>query len=97
MPRVSREQTKLNRHAIEEASSRLFRERGIDAVSVADLMGAAGLTTGGFYGHFASKDELAGVACNIAFDDAARRWRKRMIGKKDIKAAFGAIVDGYLT
>jgi TetR/AcrR family transcriptional repressor of nem operon len=97
MPRASREQARMNRLAIEEASSRLFREKGIQAVSVADLMGAVGLTAGGFYGHFASKDDLAAIACNVAFDEAARRWRKRMQGKKDRKEAFSAIVDGYLT
>jgi TetR/AcrR family transcriptional repressor of nem operon len=97
MPRASREQARMNRLAVEEASSRLFRERGIQAVSVADLMGAVGLTPGGFYGHFASKDELAAIACNVAFDDAARRWRKRMQGKRNKREAFNAIVDGYLT
>jgi TetR/AcrR family transcriptional regulator, transcriptional repressor for nem operon len=96
MPRASREQARMNRHAIEEASSRLFRERGIQAVSIADLMEAVGLTPGGFYGHFASKDELAAIACNIAFDEAARHWRKRIQGK-DKRKAFNAIVDAYLT
>ena len=41
---------------------RLFRERGFDAVSVAEVMTAAGLTHGGFYGHFRSKDDLAAQA-----------------------------------
>jgi len=39
-----------------EAVSRLFRARGFDSVTVAEIMGAAGLTHGGFYGHFKSKD-----------------------------------------
>ena len=67
MPRVTREQADSNKIAITEASARLFRERGIDSVSVAELMAAAGLTHGGFYGHFASKQELAGEACAFAF------------------------------
>ena len=62
MPRVSRAEAESHREQITEASSRLFRERGIKGVSVADLMGAAGLTHGGFYGHFESKDALAAVA-----------------------------------
>ena len=78
MPRVSREQTDINRLAIEDASSRLFREQGIKAVSVADLMAAAGLTHGGFYGHFESKDALAAVACAKAFEQSAGRWEKRL-------------------
>jgi TetR/AcrR family transcriptional regulator, transcriptional repressor for nem operon len=56
--RVSREQVAINRQQILEAASRLFRERGYEAVTVADVMNAAGLTHGGFYGYFKSKDEL---------------------------------------
>lgn len=56
--RVSREQVALNRAKILEAASVLFRARGYDAVTVADVMNAAGLTHGGFYGYFKSKDEL---------------------------------------
>jgi TetR/AcrR family transcriptional repressor of nem operon len=40
----------------------LFRERGVEAVTVAEVMGAAGLTHGGFYGYFKSKDELVAAA-----------------------------------
>ncbi len=56
--RVSREQVAENRRKILDVASRLFRERGFDAVTVADVMSAAGLTHGGFYGYFKSKDEL---------------------------------------
>ena len=56
--RVSREQVAINRQEILKAASRLFRERGYDAVTVAEVMNAAGLTHGGFYGYFKSKDEL---------------------------------------
>lgn len=56
--RVSREQVAENRRKILEVASRLFRERGFDAVTVADVMSAAGLTHGGFYGYFKSKDDL---------------------------------------
>lgn len=56
--RVSREQVAINRQKILEQASRLFRERGYDAVTVGDVMSAAGLTHGGFYGYFKSKDEL---------------------------------------
>ena len=56
--RVSREQMAENRRRILDAASRLFREKGFDAVSVAEVMKAAGLTHGGFYGHFGSKDDL---------------------------------------
>ncbi|HSI17489.1 MAG TPA: TetR/AcrR family transcriptional regulator [Sphingomonas sp.] len=53
-----------NRRRILDAASRLFRDKGFDAVSVAEVMKAAGLTHGGFYGHFDSKDDL--IAQTIA-------------------------------
>ena len=60
--KVSREQAALNRERILEAAAQLFRERGFDGIGVADLMKQAGLTHGGFYGHFASKEELIAEA-----------------------------------
>src|ERR1700754_1645301 len=68
MGRVSRRQAQANRAAVVAASSRLFRERGIDGVSVPELTGAAGLTHGGFYRQFASKDALAALACTAGFE-----------------------------
>src|SRR5262245_6448757 len=56
--RVSRKQVEENKRTILEAAGRLFRERGFESVTVTDVMKAAGLTHGGFYGYFKSKDEL---------------------------------------
>jgi TetR/AcrR family transcriptional repressor of nem operon len=56
--RVSREQVRENKRVILDAAGRLFRERGFEAVTVADVMKSAGLTHGGFYGYFESKDDL---------------------------------------
>ena len=56
--KVSREQMEENHRKILEAAGRLFRERGFDSVTVAEVMKAAGLTHGGFYGHFRSKEDL---------------------------------------
>lgn len=56
--KVSREQMAENRLRILDSASRLFREQGFEAVTVADVMKDAGLTHGGFYGHFRSKDDL---------------------------------------
>jgi TetR/AcrR family transcriptional regulator, transcriptional repressor for nem operon len=61
--RITKQQAAENRHRVVAAAARLFRERGFDGVGVADLMGAAGLTHGGFYNHFGSKDELGAAAC----------------------------------
>jgi len=96
MPRVSRAEAQSHREQITEASARLFKERGVKGVSVADLMGAAGLTHGGFYGHFESKDALAGVAVTRAFEQSAERWRKRVASKPDAAQGRAVIVDRFL-
>jgi TetR/AcrR family transcriptional regulator, transcriptional repressor for nem operon len=97
MPRASKEQADLNRTAITEASARLFREHGVDNVSIAELMAAAGLTHGGFYGHFESKEVLAGEACRWAFGRSVERWKKRIGDKVDSSAARAALIDNYLS
>jgi TetR/AcrR family transcriptional repressor of nem operon len=97
MPRVSRAEAQSHRQQITEASARLFKERGINGVSVADLMGAAGLTHGGFYGHFPSKDALAGVAVAHAFAQSAERWRGRVADQPDAAAGRAAIVGKFLS
>src|SRR3984893_3203983 len=56
--KVSREQVAANRQTILAAAGRLFRAQGFERVTVADVMKAAGLTHGGFYGYFKSKDDL---------------------------------------
>ena len=67
--KVSREQVAENRRTILKAASRLFRERGYESVTVAEIMKAAGLTHGGFYGYFASKDELiAGALADVSVE-----------------------------
>lgn len=60
--KVSREQMGENRRQILDAAGRLFRDRGFEAVTVAEVMREAGLTHGGFYGHFRSKDDLIAAA-----------------------------------
>src|SRR5262249_60500951 len=57
--RVTREQAVAHREKILDVAGTLFRERGFDGIGVADIMKEAGLTHGGFYGHFASKEDLA--------------------------------------
>lgn len=65
--RVSREQAQASRRRIVATSSALFRERGFEGIGIADLMKASGMTNGGFYRHFTSKDDLAKEAVNEAF------------------------------
>lgn len=83
--RVTRQQLATNRNRILDEASRLFREHGFGAVSIADVMKAAGQTHGGFYGHFASKEAL--IAAVIAHS---------MSGKADGLTDIGAFIDAYL-
>ncbi|MBT8476236.1 MAG: TetR/AcrR family transcriptional regulator, partial [Alphaproteobacteria bacterium] len=69
MPRMSAQEKQKSHERILKAASRLFRERGIETTSVADVMKAAGLTHGGFYRHFASKDALVAAAFRHAVDE----------------------------
>ena len=72
--RVSRLQAAANRERILDVATRLFRERGIDGIGVDDLMKAAGLTHGGFYGHFKSKEDLVAQACARAVSRMRQNW-----------------------
>ncbi len=65
--RISKAQAEQNRQAIVLAAMRLFRERGYDAVGIAEVMTEAGFTHGGFYNHFSSKEELAAETFRLAF------------------------------
>ncbi len=56
------------RRRIVETAARAFRAQGLDGVGVADLMAEAGLTHGGFYAHFPSKDALVAEACRHGLD-----------------------------
>ena len=66
--RKSREEAAQTRRRIVEAASSEFRKSGIVATGLNDLMKAAGLTHGGFYKHFASKDQLVAEATAAALD-----------------------------
>jgi TetR/AcrR family transcriptional regulator, transcriptional repressor for nem operon len=54
---------------IVDVAARRFRELGIDGISVADIMGEVGMTVGGFYRHFASRDDLVVEALEVTFRD----------------------------
>jgi TetR/AcrR family transcriptional regulator, transcriptional repressor for nem operon len=72
--KVSREQAAANHERIVDQAAKLFRERGFDGIGVADLMKSAGLTHGGFYGQFASKEALMAEACERAAGRMIDRW-----------------------
>jgi TetR/AcrR family transcriptional regulator, transcriptional repressor for nem operon len=73
--KVSREQMAKNRLRILAQAARLFRAKGFDAVSVVEVMQAAGLTHGGFYGHFVSKDDLIAQSMAFALTDGGEHNR----------------------
>ena len=93
--KVSRAEAAQNRERIIEVAARLFRERGFDGIGVAELMNFAGLTHGGFYGHFASKEDLMAQACARALEgslDALHQVAERGGGN-----ALSAVASAYLS
>ncbi|MEK1888179.1 MAG: TetR/AcrR family transcriptional regulator [Phyllobacterium sp.] len=92
--RVSKEQAARNRDRIIEVASREFRDKGFDGIGVADLMKSAGLTHGGFYGHFASKDDLIAEACAASMDRSAEKWAE--LANRSPDEAFAALTNAYL-
>lgn len=67
VPRISKEAKQLNRRKILDTASVMFREQGTDQVGIDQIMNNVGLTRGGFYNHFESKESLIGEACRSAF------------------------------
>jgi TetR/AcrR family transcriptional repressor of nem operon len=77
--KVTKEKVAQNRAALVQAAGRLFRERGIDGVGVAEICKAAGLTHGALYAQFSSKEALAAEALAYGLD----RSRARMTAATD--------------
>ena len=88
---------KFQTHAriVKRASVKL-REKGAHGIGVADLMKEAGLTHGGFYAHFDSRDALMIEAFTHAMDRSTEHWRKQSEGTPAEKR-LSAIVNGYLS
>ena len=93
--RVSREQAAANRERIIEAAGELFRSKGFSGIGVADIMKAAELTHGGFYGHFASKDDLIAQASRRSMQRAAQNWKK--VVAESGSDAFATLLTRYLS
>jgi TetR/AcrR family transcriptional regulator, transcriptional repressor for nem operon len=96
MSRVSRAQAERNRQQVVATAARMFREKGT-AVSVADLMEACGLTHGGFYKQFASKEDLIDEAIAHAFDDPAAHSAIAADDLGDREAVRRTFVERYLS
>lgn len=92
--KVTREQATKNRAHVVEVAGTEFRRHGFDGIGVADLMKAAGLTHGGFYNNFASKDALAAEAVARVFVETTGRLRQHALAAAD---PFTAMVRFYLS
>lgn len=92
--RVSREQAAENRERVVAVAAEQFRAHGFDGIGVSDLMKAAGLTHGGFYGQFASKDDLAAEAATRAFVETTASLKARALATDD---PFTTAISIYLS
>jgi TetR/AcrR family transcriptional repressor of nem operon len=93
--RVSREKAAEHRDRIIDAAGALFRAKGFGGIGVADIMKAADLTHGGFYGHFASKDDLVGEASRRTMARAAANWTKLVDAAPE--KPYAALLKHYLS
>jgi TetR/AcrR family transcriptional repressor of nem operon len=93
--KVSKAQAAANRERILAESAQLFRERGFAGIGVADLMKSAGLTHGGFYGHFQSKDDLIAQASARTLAETLEEW-KQVAAQAD-ETPLAAFMAAYLT
>ena len=94
--RASREAAAESKARIVETASKMLRKRGLEGASIADVMEGAGMTHGGFYKHFSSKDDLNAAAARAAFHEIVDRFdaRERAAG---VEAAVRAYVEEYLS
>ena len=96
MVRMSKEAKAISNAKIIDEAARLFRQNGFAGTGVADIMSAAGLTHGGFYRHFKSKEELAGVAIAKAMDGIIDRLEAEQ-EKDGRKEALLSYTERYLS
>ena len=93
--RVSREKAAEHRDRIIDAAGALFRAKGFGGIGVPDIMKAADLTHGGFYGHFASKEDLVAQASRRTMARAAANWTKLAEAAPD--SPYAALLAHYLS
>ncbi len=94
--RYSKEHKQETHDRIVRKASVRLREKGAHGIGVADLMKEAGLTHGGFYAHFDSRDALVIEAFNYAMERSNANWRK-LAEQTPLEKRFAAIVESYLT
>lgn len=94
--RRTRQAKQQTHERIVAAAARRFRAGGIAGVGVADVMGEAGLTHGGFYAHFASKDALVAEACGVGLTQSRERIIRK-IQREPAERRLAAFIDLYLS
>jgi TetR/AcrR family transcriptional repressor of nem operon len=94
--RYGKDRKLRTRSRIVKEASRVMRESGADGGSVNDVMRLAGLTHGGFYNHFGSRDELVVEAFSAAMDESIARWTRRVAAAPP-GSGLEAIIDAYLS
>jgi TetR/AcrR family transcriptional regulator, transcriptional repressor for nem operon len=94
--RYSKEHKQETHDRIVRKASVRLREKGAHGIGVADLMKEAGLTHGGFYAHFDSREALVIEAFNHAMDRSTEHWRK-LAEQTPPDKRFATIVESYLT
>jgi TetR/AcrR family transcriptional regulator, transcriptional repressor for nem operon len=95
MMRRSRSEAAETRERILSTAVKMFLDRGVAAVSMRDIMAAAGLTPGGFYRHFESKEQLLAEANGAAFEQLFAMMESQIAGKPPAEA-LDRIVSLYL-
>jgi TetR/AcrR family transcriptional repressor of nem operon len=91
----SKAETAETRKRIVEMASRVFMEHGLSATGISEIMKKAGLTQGGFYRHFESKEQLIAEASEAAYEQIFAVAEKAVAGK-DARQALDTIVQSYL-
>jgi TetR/AcrR family transcriptional regulator, transcriptional repressor for nem operon len=81
--RKSKAETAKTRQRIVDVAAHEFRSNGVAATGVAQIMAAAGLTHGGFYRHFGSKDQLLAEACTSGLDSMVQSYRSAAQGGRE--------------
>jgi TetR/AcrR family transcriptional regulator, transcriptional repressor for nem operon len=94
--RYDSEHKQRTRDKVLKAAAKAIRAQGPHRVGVAAVMGKAGLTHGGFYAHFDSKDALIAAAIGQMFEEARGNW-ERFTQEKQPAAALAAYIDFYLS
>jgi TetR/AcrR family transcriptional regulator, transcriptional repressor for nem operon len=93
MPATHKERTRAR---ILDEAAKAMRVRGHEGIGVADVMKRAGLTHGGFYAHFKSRDDLVAATIDRMFEDS-RSMRSKYLQPGDPRESLAAMIDYYLS